>query len=267
VILTKAGLKEIKIEPGLGLSDFNSKLQKRKAERVSAEQSASHKQRFENNLSDLESRSDCSNGNAFPSSSSSAQLSVLQAKIASCAASSTTNQSPKQKSFPNNSRQQFTSVEYKVYYIEGTNGRIPACITICNIYGMKDILLGIDRLSNGDKFYWPAKMVYDTHVTDMMSNNSLQKDQAEFLCHPLRKPLIVLSFLNGTEDFTRFMSFEEVNTYTKLLIDNATDPSSNTVPKKQFKLITDERNLTDRELDALLVVSKRIGAICANIQM
>jgi len=54
---------------------------------------------------------------------------------------------------PGNRRQLFTVVDFNVYYIEDFEGnRIPACITIGNIFGLKDIILGKSTLSTGDFF-------------------------------------------------------------------------------------------------------------------
>jgi hypothetical protein len=61
------------------------------------------------------------------------------------------------------------------------------------------------------------------------------------------------------------MSFKEVNNYLKLMIQNAVDPASNTTPKKVFNLNITERTLTDKELDALIVVSEYIGPITTTI--
>jgi hypothetical protein len=49
------------------------------------------------------------------------------------------------------------------------------------------------------------------------------------------------------------------------MIQNAVDPASNTTPKKVFNLNITERTLTDKELDALIVVSEYIGPITTTI--
>ena len=159
-------------------------------------------------------------------------------------------------------RTQITTVDFKVYYIEENEGKkIPACITIGNIFGMKDILLGKSTLSTGEYFFWPCKMFYDTQIDNAMLDFNISREDSSFLRDLLKKPLIVLSFLSKVTEEPGLASFEETLQYLKVLIDNAIDHSSNTSPKKKFKLNITERNLSDRELDALIVISQKIGPV------
>jgi hypothetical protein len=189
----------------------------------------------------------------------------------------------------------YTQVEYKVYYVEDgpDSGKIPACITIANIFGMKDILLRNQPMASGEMFYWPAKMIYATTVQNLMSERRINFEDSKFLrtvttsTSGQNRPLVILSFLSGkqikrfslkslseylvlsfssgTPEITSIMSFKEVNNYLKLMIQNAVDPASNTTPKKVFNLNITERTLTDKELDALIVVSEYIGPITTTI--
>jgi hypothetical protein len=167
---------------------------------------------------------------------------------------------------PGNRRQLFTVVDFNVYYIEDFEGnRIPACITIGNIFGLKDIILGKSTLSTGDFFFWPCRMFYDTQVDNAMLDDNISRQDSLFLRDPLKKPLIVLSCLSKVDDVASPVSFKETLHYLKVLIDNAIDESSNTNPKKKFKLNEKGRNLAESEMDALIAVSKKIGAVNSSI--
>ena len=163
-------------------------------------------------------------------------------------------------------RAQITAVDFKVYFIEDTGQKkIPACITIGNIFGMKDILLGKSTMSNGEYFFWPCKMFYDPQIDNAMLDFNISREDSSFLRDPLKKPLIVLSFMSKVTEEPGLASFEETLHYLKVLIDNTIDHSSNTNPKKKFKLNISERNLSERELDALIVISQRIGPVNSSV--
>ncbi len=73
--------------------------------------------------------------------------------------------------------QQKTVVQFNVFSVEeealGDEG--PVAVTICNIFGLKDIILGNKPLPNGDFFYWPARMLYAHQVAAVMDTGYSRK--------------------------------------------------------------------------------------------
>ena len=268
-MVKEIGFKEIKLEPGTSLAEFNLQLKKRKAAAIAALQSKSCKPDIESNNGSNSSSSSNASGtssaitNTETNSKIGANMSALQNKIALSASSMQSNTNS--ASSPAK-RQQQTLVEFNVYFIEDFEGKkVPACITIANIFGMKDILLGKSPLSTGDYFFWPSRMFYDTQMQSHMSNFNISIEDSSFLRDEKKKPLIVFSFLSKVEEESRIATFEEAHQYLKVLIDNAVDPSSNTNPKKKFKLCVQERTLKEAELDALIAISKVIGPVNSSV--
>jgi len=79
---------------------------------------------------------------------------------------------------------QKTVVQFNGFLVEGEapGEEIPVALTICNIYGLKDIILGNKQLPNGDPFYWPARKLYAHQVASVMdAAGKIQPASAQFL--------------------------------------------------------------------------------------
>ena len=96
-------------------------------------------------------------------------------------------------------------------------------------------------------------MFYDTQVDNAMLEDNIPRHDSLFLRDPLKKPLIVLSCLSKVVDIASLVSFKETLHYLKVLIDNAIDESSNTNPKKKFKLNEKGRNLAESESNCSII--------------
>ena len=88
-----------------------------------------------------------------------AKLSVLEEKVSSqmdssggnAAVSAVSSYSTPPRAMP----QQKTVVQFNVFSVEGEalGDEVPVAVTICNIFGLKDIILGNKPLPNGNFFY------------------------------------------------------------------------------------------------------------------
>jgi hypothetical protein len=161
---------------------------------------------------------------------------------------------------PRASPQQKTVVQFNVFLVEGEapGEEIPVALTICNIYGLKDVILGNKQLPNGDSFYWPARMLYAHQVATVMdAAGNIQPASAQFLQTSNGRPLIVLSRLSKVKD--SLLTFDEVVEFLPTFIQGRTDESSNGTPKRTFDLNIVRRVLREDELDALVAISAKIG--------
>ena len=204
-------MNEIKIEPGSAtVSQYDEIVKKRKAQTkaIPVQTATNH---INASLNCIESAPDST------VSTATAKLSTLQSKLqsslekpdASSASSSISSLSTKSTTTMSSNRQKisYTQVEYKVYYVEDgpDSGKIPACITIANIFGMKDILLRNQPMASGKMFYWPAKMIYATTVQNLMSERRINFEDSKFLrtvtnsTSGQNRPLVILSFLSGKQ--------------------------------------------------------------------
>jgi hypothetical protein len=137
-------------------------------------------------------------------------------------------------------------VQYNVYCVEGEQPgeEIAVCITICNIFGLKDQLLGNKPMPNGDYFYWPARMLYSHQVaTTMEAAGNILPESASFLKTANGRPLIVLSRLSKVKPDSIF-SFQEIDEFLPTFIQGRT-------PRKVFELNVISR--TTVELGQLLI--------------
>jgi len=241
----------IKLEPAEKLSKFEDILKKRKEDRL------------------ISTPLDTDSGVAVTSITSAsvplkkAKLSVLEEKVSSQldsggnAAISTTS------SFttpPRASPQQKTVVQFNVYSVEGDapGEEVPVAVTLCNIFGLKDIILGNKQMPNGDFFYWPARMLYPHQVAAVMdAQGNIHPSSAQFLQTSNGRPLIVLSRLSKVKD--SLLTFDEVVDFLQPFIQGRTDESSNGTPKRTFDLNIIRRVLTEVELDALVAISAKIA--------
>jgi hypothetical protein len=246
----------IKMEPEVSLSKFEDLLKKRKAEKL------------------LESSSDFSTKETEFGTSvieqpvKKANLSILDKKVQDAEAaaavenSSGSNVSSSLSTPPRTNQPQKTIVQYSVYYVEGDdqNEEVPVCITICNIFGLKDQILGNKRMANGDMFYWPARMLYANQVaTTMEAVGGIHPESAEFLTTSNGRPLIVLSRLSKVKK-DALLTFDEINEFLTTYIQGREDDGSKSSPKKIFDLNIEKRALSVPELDALVAISAKIGA-------
>lgn len=162
---------------------------------------------------------------------------------------------------PRTNQPQKTIVQYSVYYVEGDdqNEEVPVCITICNIFGLKDQILGNKRMANGDMFYWPVRMLYANQVaTTMEAVGGIHPESAEFLTTSNGRPLIVLSRLSKVKK-DALLTFDEINEFLATYIQGREDDGSKSSPKKIFDLNIERRALSVPELDALVAISAKIG--------
>jgi len=95
--------------------------------------------------------------------------------------------------------QKTTNVQFNEWYVEdGQPGnKTTVCATICNVYGLKDELLGFKPLPNGDMFYWPSRIFYPNQVSNIMNAANVTTG-SEFLKTGYGKPLIIFSRLSET---------------------------------------------------------------------
>jgi hypothetical protein len=240
----------IKLEPAENLSKFDEILKKRKAERLEV---------LTPTLLDKNAATS-SNSSAVPTKK--AKLSVLQEKALnqseSAVNSGGTSSSSSFSTPPRSSLQPKTLVQFNIFCVEGEEGEeIPVAVTICNIFGLKDILLGNLKLPSGDYFYWPTRMFYAHQVNAAMDGaGNIHPSSAQFLQTSNGRPLIVLSRLSKVKD--NLLSFDEVVEFLQTFIQGRIDESSNGTPKRTFELNIVRRVLTEVELDALVAISARI---------
>ena len=156
--------------------------------------------------------------------------------------------------------QQYTKVDYRKYTLLGEDDiSFTACITIGNIYGMKDIIFGSRNTDDGDRFFWPARMFYPHKVNEFMTNAGvIAMSSSSFLRDPQNKPLIVLSFMSkcDTED-----SFDDADEFLRNLIHGAVDPGSNANPKKLYSLVVTTQPLSADQISALVAISAAISPV------
>ena len=137
-------------------------------------------------------------------------------------------------------------------------------VTLCNIFGLKDIILGNKQMPNGDFFYWPARMLYPHQVAAVMdAQGNIHPSSAQFLQTSNGRPLIVLSRLSKVKD--SLLTFDEVVDFLQPFIQGRADESSNGTPKRTFDLNIIRRVLTEVELDALFAISAKISVKTAAV--
>ena len=146
--------------------------------------------------------------------------------------------------------------------IDALGEEVPVAVTICNIFGLKEIILGNKPLPNGDFFYWPARMLYAYQAAAVMdAAGNTHSSSAQFLQTSNGRPLIVLSRLSKVKD--SLLTFDEVVEFLQPFIQGRTDESSNGTPKRTFDLSIVRRVLTEAELDALVAISAKIAVKAA----
>ena len=146
--------------------------------------------------------------------------------------------------------------------IDALGEEVPVAVTICNIFGLKEIILGNKPLPNGDFFFWPARMLYAYQVAAVMdAAGNIHSSSAQFLQTSNGRPLIVLSRLSKVKD--SLLTFDEVVEFLQPFIQGRTDESSNGTPKRTFDLSIVRRVLTEVELDALVAISAKIAVKAA----
>ena len=192
-----------------------------------------------------------------------AKLSVLEEIVSSQMDSSGNTAVSAVSSYSTPSRampQQKTVVQFNVFSVKGEalGDEVPVAVTICNIFGLKDIILGNKALPNGDFFYWPARMLYAHQVAAVMdAAGNIHSSSAQLLQTSNGRPLIVLSRLSKMKD--SLLSFDEVVEFLQPFIQGRTDESSNGTPKRTFDLSIVRRVLRKVELDALVAISAEIA--------
>ena len=225
-------LKEIKLEPQSKLAEINRKC----SSGAAAAAAASGIAKFSDFTKSLQS--------------------IKQVKTSQFVTSSGPAKVLKNSSFA----QQYTKVEYKKYTMLGEdNVSFVACITIGNIYGMKDIIFGSKNMDDGDRFFWPARMFYPHKVNEYMANAGITlMSSSSFLRDAQNKPIIILSFMSkcDTDD-----SFEDADNFLRNMIHGAVDPGSNATPKKLYSLVVSTQPLTADQVPALVAISAAISPV------
>jgi len=154
------------------------------------------------------------------------------------------------------------NVDYKQYTLLGKNN-VPfvACITIANVFGIKDIILGVNDMEDGRKFFWPSRMFYAAKINDIMMEASVTEicgNSLSFLRDPRKRPIIILSFMSKCDINA---TFNDANDFLREYIHARIDPSSNTIPKKVYNLIATTTQLSSNQIAALVAVSSKISSL------
>ena len=194
-----------------------------------------------------------------------AKLNVLEARMKQVkdtgelpitfpANSFTTPVSSPQKVLP----QKTTNVQINEWYVEDElpGHKTTVCATVCNVYGLKDELLGFKPLPNGDMFYWPSRIFYPNQVSNIMNAANVTTG-SEFLKTGYGKPLIIFSRLSETFP-DPILKFDEVVSYLKEFIHGRSDEASIGNPKKTFSITVQAKPLNEIQIDALVAISAKI---------
>ena len=154
--------------------------------------------------------------------------------------------------------QKVTNVQFNEWYVEDgiLGNQTTVCATVCNVYALKDELLGLKPLPNGDMLYWPSKMFYPNQVSNIMSAANVSGG-SEFLKAGYGKPLIVFSRFSETLP-DPLLKFDEVVPYLKEYIEGRTDEASQGNPKRTFHISLQRKPLNEMQIDALIAISARI---------
>ena len=154
--------------------------------------------------------------------------------------------------------QKTTNVQFNEWYVEdGQPGnKTTVCATVCNVYGLKDELLGFKPLPNGDMFYWPSRIFYPNQVSNIMNAANVTTG-SEFLKTGYGKPLIIFSRLSETLP-DPILKFDEVVNYLKEFIHGRQDEASIGSPKKIFSITVQAKPLNEMQIDALVAISAKI---------
>ena len=236
------------------VNSVESLLAKRKAERISSTPAAT-----------ASTSTPCTS----IASQSTAKLSFLEARMKQLKETSDNSDSqgtfssnsyntPTSSPLKNTSVQRCTNVQFNEWYVENGNPGedTTVCVTLCNVYGLKDELLGFKPLPNGDLIYWPSRMFYPNQVSNIMNASNVSVG-SEFLKGSYGKPLIVFSRLSETVP-DPLLKFDEVVDYLKEFVDGRPDEASSGNPKKNFHLTIQKKPLNETQLDALIAISSRI---------
>jgi hypothetical protein len=154
--------------------------------------------------------------------------------------------------------QKVTNVQFNEWYVEDgiLGNQTTVCATVCNVYALKDELLGLKPLPNGDMLYWPSKMFYPNQVSNIMGAANVSGG-SEFLKAGYGKPLIVFSRFSETLP-DPLLKFDEVVPYLKEYIEGRTDEASQGNPKRTFHISLQRKPLNEMQIDALIAISARI---------
>ena len=221
-------LKEIKLEPGIKLSEINRKRTDGSSDKIG-------------NFGDF-------------------KKSLKNVKISKSAQSVSSSSSPGKVSKNGITNQQYMTVDYKQYTLLGENN-VPfvACITISNVYGIKDIIFGVKDMDDGEKFFWPSRMFYAAKINDLMMEASISDVNAStFLRDQQKRPIIILSFMSKCDSNA---TFDDANDFLRRYIQGRIDPSSNTSPKKVYNLICTTTQLKSNQIAALVAISPKISSL------
>ena len=223
---------------------FESLLQKRKAERSTTTNSTvsdnNCKVAVKAKLTDLKGRV--------------AEVKIKEENASTTASSSNGLSTP--------ARVGFTRVEWTEYYIlddndDGTTFETVVGVSIVNLYGLKDEVLGHKAMENGDMLYWPARMMYQNSINTILLAAEATTG-GEYLKNVTGKPMIFMSRLAESGVQEPLLDFDETLAFLKEYIDGRVDPSSNSSVKKTFQVNIVRKPLTAEELDSFIAISAKI---------
>jgi hypothetical protein len=220
-------LREIKLEPGIKLAEINRKRTNGNGDKVG-------------NFGDFKK-----------------SLKKVQISKSAQSVSSSSNGKVSKNGITN---QQYMAVDYKQYTLLGENN-VPfvACITIANVYGIKDIIFGVKDMDDGEKFFWPSRMFYAAKIDDLMMEASISDVNASsFLRDQQKRPIIILSFMSKCDTNA---TFDDANNFLRGYIHGRIDTTSNTSPKKVYNLIATTTQLKSNQIAALVAISPKISSL------
>jgi copper chaperone CopZ len=229
-------------------SKYESLLQKRKAERMS------------NNSTSNSTMSGNSCAVAVKAQLTDLKVRVAEVKIKEENGGSTATSS---NGFSTPPRVGYTRVEWTEYFIlddneDETTTETVVGVSIVNLYGLKDEVLGHKAMENGDMLYWPARMFYQNSINTILSAAEATAG-GEYLKNVTGKPMIIMSRLADIGVQEPLLDFDETIAFLKEYINGRIDPSSSSSVKKTFQLNVVRRPLTAEELDSFIAISAKIS--------
>ena len=165
--------------------------------------------------------------------------------------------SPVKFNSPSNLANKTIKVEFTEHFVEEDNGdQTVVAATVVNIFGLKDQITGKAALEpNGDVFAWPGKMMYINTVQGLIRAHGIEAT-ADFMKDDNNRPVILFSSLS--EVTTPLLNFHESIEFLKEYVQGKNDETSNTNPKKTFDILLKRKQLSDSDMDGLIILSETI---------
>ena len=123
---------------------------------------------------------------------------------------------------------------------------------------MKEKITGKEALEpDGDLFSWPGKMIYISTVQALLRADGVDsKATADFMKDETNRPVILFSSLS--EVASPLLTFPESMQFLKEYVQGRVDETSNTNPKKTFDILLKRKQLSETDMDGLIVLSATI---------